>query len=52
MVLKKVLMGAGEMAQWLRALTTLFGSPEFKSQQLHSGSQLSSMSSDAFFWCV
>jgi hypothetical protein len=32
--------GAGEMAQWLRALTV-----EFKSQQPHGGSQLSAMRS-------
>jgi hypothetical protein len=40
---------AGEMAQWLRALTTF---PEFKSQQPHGGSQPSVMRSDALFWCV
>jgi hypothetical protein len=39
-------MGAGEMAQWLRAST------EFKSQQPHGGSQPSVMKSDALFWSV
>jgi hypothetical protein len=34
---------AGEMAQWLRALTAL---PEFTSQQPHGGSQPSVMGSD------
>jgi hypothetical protein len=33
---KKVSRWAGQMAQWLKALTAL---PEFKSQQPHSGSQ-------------
>jgi len=32
---KKIRRGAGEMAQWLKALTAL---PEFKSQQPHDGS--------------
>jgi hypothetical protein len=46
--------GAGEMAQQLRALTTLPDSrgPEFKSQQPHGGSQPSVMGSDALSWCV
>jgi hypothetical protein len=44
-------LGAGEMAQWVRALVTPWG-PEFKSQQQHGGSQLSVMGSDALFWCV
>ncbi|EDM14224.1 rCG23351 [Rattus norvegicus] len=43
---------AGEMAQRLRALTTLPRGPEFKSQQPHGGSQPSVMRSDALFWCV
>jgi hypothetical protein len=34
------------MAQWLRALTALPESPEFKSQQPHGGSQPSVMISD------
>jgi hypothetical protein len=29
--------GAGEMAQWLRALTALPRGPEFNSQQPHDG---------------
>jgi hypothetical protein len=36
---------AGEMAQWLRALTAIPGGPEFKSLHLHSGSQPSAMRS-------
>jgi hypothetical protein len=40
----KLLSEAGEMAQWLRALTALL---EFKSQQPYGGSQLSLMRSDA-----
>jgi hypothetical protein len=39
-------MGAGEMAQWLRALTIL---PEFDSQQPHGGSQPSVKGSEALF---
>jgi hypothetical protein len=42
--------GAGEMAQWLRALTALPKGPEFKSQQPHGGSQPSVMRSEAPFW--
>jgi hypothetical protein len=34
----KVRQGDGEMAQWLRTLTTSRG-PEFNSQQPHGGSQ-------------
>jgi hypothetical protein len=41
---------AGEMTQWLRALTAL---PEvLNSQQPHSGSWSFVMRSDALFWCV
>jgi hypothetical protein len=40
---------AGEMAQWLRALSSSEG-PEFKSQQPQGGSQPSVMTSDALFW--
>ena len=45
---------AGEMVQWLRALTALPDSrgPEFKSQEPHCGSQPSVMGSDALFWYV
>jgi hypothetical protein len=48
---KKKKSRAGEMAQWLRALTAL---PKVLSsiQQPHGGSQPSVMGSDAFFWCV
>ena len=42
--------GAGEKAQWLRALTAL---PEvLNSQQPHGGSQPPVMESNALFWCV
>jgi hypothetical protein len=44
---------AGEMAQWLRALTACSSrGSEFNSQQPHGGSQPSVMGSDALFWCV
>jgi hypothetical protein len=36
-------MGAGEMAQWVRAPDSSSEGPEFKSQQLHGGSQPSIM---------
>ena len=49
----KGLVGAGEMAQQLRALTAL---PEVlssnPSNHIHGGSQPSVMYSDALFWCV
>ena len=42
--------GAGEMVQWLGALTAL---PEvLSSQQPHGGSQPSVVGSDALFWCA
>lgn len=41
---------AREMAPWLRALVLLPRGPEFKSQQLHGGSQTSIMGSYALFW--
>jgi hypothetical protein len=45
--------GAGEMAQWLRALAACSSrGPEFNSQQPHGGSQPSVMGSDALFWCA
>jgi hypothetical protein len=47
--IKKLMGGAGEMAQRLRALTAL---PEFNSQQPHGGSQPPVMGSDALLWCV
>jgi hypothetical protein len=46
---RRLMCGAEEMAQWLRAQTAL---PEFSSQQPHDGSQPSVMGSDALFWCV
>jgi hypothetical protein len=44
--LRKLGSRAGELAQWLSALTAL----AFSSQQPHGGSQV--MGSDALFWCV
>jgi hypothetical protein len=49
-LLRKANAGAGETAQWLRALTSR--GPEFKSQQPHGGSQPSVMRSDALFWYI
>jgi hypothetical protein len=46
---QKAVLRAGEMAQWLRALTALPEGPEFNSQRPYGGSQLSVM--DALFWC-
>jgi hypothetical protein len=43
--------GAGEMAQWLRALTA-FPGPEFNSQQPHWGSKPSVIGSNTLFWKV
>jgi hypothetical protein len=48
----KTLMGAGEMAQWVRAPDCSSEGLKFKSQQPHGGSQPSVMRSDALFWCV
>jgi hypothetical protein len=45
-------MGAGEMAQWVRAPDCSSEGPEFKSQQPHGGSQPPVMRSDALFWSV
>jgi hypothetical protein len=45
-------VGAGEMAQWVRAPDCSSKGPEFKSQQPHGGSQPSVKRSDALFWCV
>ena len=50
--LKKKMMGAGEMAQWVRAPDCSSEGQEFKSQQPHGGSQPSIMRSDALFWGV
>ena len=46
------ILGAGEMAQWLRLLGCSSRGPEFNSQQHHGGSQPSVMGSDALFWGV
>jgi hypothetical protein len=40
------IVGAGEMAQWVRAPDCSSESPEFKSQQPHGGSQPSVTRSD------
>jgi hypothetical protein len=45
-------LGAGEMAQWVRAPDCSSKGSEFKSQQPHGGSQPSIRRSDALFWCV
>ena len=47
--IKKAKIGAGEIAQLLRALTALPGL-ELNSQQLHGGSQPSVMGFYALFW--
>jgi hypothetical protein len=44
--------GAGEMAQWVRALDCSSKGPEFKSQQPYGSSQLPVMRSDALFWYI
>jgi hypothetical protein len=52
-VLENSKSGAGEMAQWLRALTALpkVLSPN-SSNHTHGGSQPFTMRSDDLFWCV
>jgi hypothetical protein len=45
-------LGAGEMAQWVRAPDCSSEGPEFKSQQPHGGSQPSVTRSDSLFWYV
>ena len=50
--LRSYLLGAGEMAQWVRAPDCSSEGPEFKSQQPHGGSQPSVTRSDALFWSV
>jgi hypothetical protein len=45
-------LGAGEMAQWVRAPDCSSEGPEFKSQQPHGGSQPSITRSDSLFWSV
>jgi hypothetical protein len=49
---KKNFVGAGEMAQWVRAPDCSSEGPKFKSQQPHGGSQPSVMRSDSLFWRV
>jgi hypothetical protein len=46
-----LIVGAGEMAQQLRVNCSSEG-PEFKSQQVHGGSQPSVIRSDPLFWGV
>ena len=46
--IKKSKVGAGDMAQQVRALTALKG-PKFNSQQPHGGSQPPIMRSDSLF---
>jgi hypothetical protein len=48
----KLEMGAGEMAQWVRAPDCSSEGQEFKSQQPHGGSQPSVTRSDSLFWSV
>jgi hypothetical protein len=48
----RVLSGAGEMAQWVRAPDCSSEGPAFKSQQPHGGSQPSVTRSDSLFWSV
>jgi hypothetical protein len=50
--IEKIDLGAGEMAQWVRAPDCSSEGPEFKSQQPHGGSQPSVTRSDALFWSV
>jgi hypothetical protein len=49
---KNIKTGAGEMSQRLKSTDCSSEAPEFKSQQLHGGSQPPVMRSDALFWCV
>ena len=48
----EVILGAGEMAQWVRAPDCSSEGLEFKSQQPHGGSQPSVTRSDSLFWSV
>jgi hypothetical protein len=52
MFMPKENVGAGEMAQWVRAPDCSSEDPEFKSQQPHGGSQPSVTRSGALFWSV
>jgi hypothetical protein len=49
---KNLSLGAGEMAQWVRAPDCSSEGPEFNSQQPHGGSQPSLTRSDSLFWSV
>jgi hypothetical protein len=46
-MIKMIVIGAGEMAQWVRAPNCSSKGPEFKSQQPHGGSQPSVTKSDS-----
>ena len=48
----EVILGAGEMAQGVRAPDCSSEGLEFKSQQPHGGSQPPVMRSDSLFWSV
>jgi hypothetical protein len=48
----KLVLRAGEMAQWVRAPDCSSEGPKFKSQQPHGGSQPSVTWSDSLFWSV
>jgi hypothetical protein len=50
--IKKSRVGAGKMAQWVRAPDYSSEGPQFKSQQPHGGSQPSVTRSDSLFWIV
>ena len=45
-------LGAGDDGSAVKSTDCSSGSPEFKSQQTHGGSQPSVMRSDALFWGV
>jgi hypothetical protein len=49
---KNINLGAGEMAQWVRAPDCSSEGLEFKFQQPHGGSQPSVTRSDSLFWSV
>jgi hypothetical protein len=50
--LKNLRLGAGEMAQWVRAPDCSSEGSEFKSPQPHGDSQPSVTRSDSLFWVV
>jgi hypothetical protein len=49
---ENTIIGAGEMAQWVRAPDCSSEGLKFKSQQPHGGSQPPVMRSGALFWCI